>query len=41
LLTTEHEAEDNRINLLEDDPEMIRRMVIFLYYCDYDPTNLD
>ncbi|KAF2868103.1 hypothetical protein BDV95DRAFT_580259 [Massariosphaeria phaeospora] len=32
------EAEDKVINLPDDDPEMIRRMVMFLYLLDYDPT---
>lgn len=40
MLTTEQEAEDDCIDLPEDDPEMIRRMIVFLYYRDYDPTGI-
>ncbi|KAF1848748.1 uncharacterized protein K460DRAFT_80395 [Cucurbitaria berberidis CBS 394.84] len=31
------EAEEKRIDLPEDDPEMIRRLVAYLYLGDYDP----
>ncbi|KAF2679212.1 hypothetical protein K458DRAFT_315048 [Lentithecium fluviatile CBS 122367] len=33
------EADDSCINLPEDDPQMVRRMVIFFYHLDYDPTS--
>ncbi|KAF2134723.1 hypothetical protein P153DRAFT_380535 [Dothidotthia symphoricarpi CBS 119687] len=31
------EAEENRIDLPEDDPEMIRRLIAYLYLGDYEP----
>ncbi|KAF2023849.1 hypothetical protein EK21DRAFT_80003, partial [Setomelanomma holmii] len=33
------EAEEKRIDLPEDDPEMIRRLITYLYVGDYDPNN--
>ncbi|KAI0584083.1 Kelch repeat and BTB domain-containing protein 1 [Pyrenophora tritici-repentis] len=33
------EAEKRRIDLQEDDPEMIRRLVAYLYVGDYDPSH--
>jgi hypothetical protein len=33
------EAEELHINLPEDDPEMIRRLIAYLYLGDYDPTS--
>ena len=32
------EAEEKCINLPEDDPEMIRRLIAYLYLGDYDPS---
>lgn len=33
------EAEENLIDLPEDDPEIIRRLIAYLYLGDYDPNN--
>jgi hypothetical protein len=33
------EAEDKAINLPEDDPEMIRRLITYMYLGDYDPCD--
>ncbi len=33
------EAEEKRINLPEDDPEMIRRLINYLYIGEYDPSH--
>ena len=33
------EAEERHINLPEDDPEMIRRLIAYLYLGDYEPCN--
>jgi hypothetical protein len=33
------EAEERRIDLPEDDPEMIRRLIAYLYLGDYDPCD--
>lgn len=33
------EAEERRLDLPEDDPEMIRRLISYLYLGDYDPCN--
>jgi hypothetical protein len=33
------EAEERHINLPEDDPEMIRRLIGYLYVGDYDPSD--
>jgi len=38
-LTPEQEAEERRIHLEDDDPEMIRRLVAYLYLGDYDPSD--
>ena len=35
----EQEAEDQCINFPDEDPEMIRRMIVFMYTSDYDPTS--
>ncbi|KAF1978981.1 hypothetical protein BU23DRAFT_647684, partial [Bimuria novae-zelandiae CBS 107.79] len=32
------EAQDNHVDFPEDDPDMIRRMIVFMYAADYDPT---
>ncbi|KAH7409895.1 hypothetical protein DE146DRAFT_329764 [Phaeosphaeria sp. MPI-PUGE-AT-0046c] len=33
------ESSEKQINLPEDDPEMIRRLITYLYLGDYDPSN--
>jgi hypothetical protein len=33
------EAEENLINLPEDNPEMVRRLIAYLYLGDYDPND--
>ncbi|KAI4611972.1 hypothetical protein J4E80_007424 [Alternaria sp. BMP 0032] len=33
------EADERRIDLPDDDPEMIRRLIAYLYLGDYDPTD--
>ncbi|CAA9957050.1 BTB domain containing protein [Pyrenophora teres f. maculata] len=33
------EANERRIDLQEDDPEMIRRLITYLYLGDYDPSD--
>jgi hypothetical protein len=35
------EAEEKVIDLPEDDPEMIRRLITYLYLGDYDPAISD
>ncbi|KAF2788579.1 hypothetical protein K505DRAFT_366350 [Melanomma pulvis-pyrius CBS 109.77] len=34
------EAEDQCIDLPTDDPEMVRRMIVFFYTGDYEPTSI-
>lgn len=39
VLISSQEAEDECVDLPADDPEMVRRMIVFFYTGDYEPTS--